>query len=478
MPSSSPRRRRLTRPSAQPAAAETHRRQPAADARPLSSSPFARSAGFLPLLLLVFGLVSAPTAVVGQSSRSYPQVDLAKLGSVALAGSFAGLSFYDPASSSSSSSSANTTLSSSRATLFSSSGSAGSSAAPVPLAQTGEGDSILAVCQLPASDGSSSNGTLFVGGSFSSLGGVDAQNVALVDLGSGTVSTLGSGVDGAVNALFCNGTSGEVWLGGAFSSSSSGDGSGRGVAVWSVADRSFTATAFGGFLSGEVESIVPSAANNSLVFAGSFGTTGAAGSGLANGTAAAGSGSLPVPQTSVYSPGSTPFTASLTPLVLGPSASISASPASSLAGFSDANVLLCPRGGSDPSSWLAGAGQNALITVDLGQGAVVATGLRIGNTFIANRGTTAFSAVSIPNNELLELSYVNPATGSNQTCTSPCPLSTNASVPFQDFLFVGGSRALSGFQMTLLEWTGDGPGLHLLELLSAGQSLSSLSRFR
>ena len=434
------------------------------------------------VLLAAVGFASAPTAVVGQSSSSgYPQVDLAKLGSVALAGSFAGLSFFDPAASSSSATSAaaNTTLSSSRATLFASSGSAASSSAPVPVTQTSEGGSIRAVCHLPSSTGgSATNGTLFVGGSFSSLGGVDARNIGLVDLGSGTVSALGSGVDGAVHALYCNGTSGQVWLGGAFSSSSGSNGSastgsGRGVLVWSTADQAFAAPAFGSFPSGEVESIESSAANSSLIFAGSFGTPGAAGS-LANGTSgAAGSGNLPIPQTTIYSPGSTPFTASLTPLVLGPSASISASPSTSLAGFNNADVLLCPRGGSNSSSWIAGDGQNALITVDLGQGAVVATGLRIGNTFVANRGTTAFSAVTIPNNEPLELSYVDPPTGANETCTSSCPLAINASVPFQDYLFAGGPRSLSGFQLTLLEWTGDGPGLHLLELLSAGASSSS-----
>lgn len=413
-------------------------------------------------------------AAVGQQT-GYPQVDLAKLGSVALAGSFAGLSFYDP-SSSAAASTANTTLSGSRSTLFAATAGSGASAAPIPIAQTSDGGSISAVCHLPSSAGSStsSNGTLFVGGSFSSLSGVDVRNVGLVDLSSGAVSALGSGVDGAVNALYCNSSSGEVWLGGAFSASSSGGGNGsastgRGVLVWSTADQSFAPPAFGGFPSGEVESIEPSDANSSLIFAGSFGTSGLAG-GLTNGTApgAAGTGSLPVPQTTIYSPGSTPFTASLTPLVLGPGASISASPSSSLAGFSNAEVLLCPRGGSDPSTWLAGDGQNALITVDLGQGAVVATGLRIGNTFVADRGTTAFSAVTIPNNEPLELAFVDPVTGANETCTNPCPLATNASVPFQDFLFAGGLRSLSGFQLTLLEWTGDGPGLHILEVLSAG----------
>ena len=53
------------------------------------------------------------------------------------------------------------------------------------------------------------------------------------------------------------------------------------------------------------------------------------------------------------------------------------------------------------------------------------------------------------------------------TCTTACPLLSDPSVPYQDFLF-SDSATLTGVQITLLEWNGASSGLHLLQLLSDG----------
>ena len=53
------------------------------------------------------------------------------------------------------------------------------------------------------------------------------------------------------------------------------------------------------------------------------------------------------------------------------------------------------------------------------------------------------------------------------TCTT-CPLLSDSSVPYQDFLFPD-SATLTGVQITLLEWNGASSGLHLLQLLSDGE---------
>ena len=81
---------------------------------------------------------------------------------------------------------------------------------------------------------------------------------------------------------------------------------------------------------------------------------------------------------------------------------------------------------------------------------------------------------SIPDNAVQQLHYVDPATGQNQTCTTNCPLSTNASVPYQDFTF-NSAVNLTGVQVTLSAWQGAGPGLHLFQLLSSGAFASAVS---
>lgn len=71
------------------------------------------------------------------------------------------------------------------------------------------------------------------------------------------------------------------------------------------------------------------------------------------------------------------------------------------------------------------------------------------------------------------MTYINPSNGGNQTCTENCPLLTNPSVLYQDFLFQE-PVAITGFQLKLSEWLGDGPGLHILQLLSSGAFASAV----
>ncbi|KAJ3498538.1 hypothetical protein NMY22_g19593 [Coprinellus aureogranulatus] len=101
------------------------------------------------------------------------------------------------------------------------------------------------------------------------------------------------------------------------------------------------------------------------------------------------------------------------------------------------------------------------------------SGVRLGNTFQPNHGTTSFSVTTIPDNGVQSLQYVDPTTGENRTCSSNCPLSTDSSVPFQDFLF-SGPQAITGVQIKLNGFTGASAGLHYLQLLSSGAFASSV----
>lgn len=59
------------------------------------------------------------------------------------------------------------------------------------------------------------------------------------------------------------------------------------------------------------------------------------------------------------------------------------------------------------------------------------------------------------------------------TCTDPCPLLINPSIPYQDFLFTDASN-LTGVQIKLTQWTGTSAGLHILQLLSSGAFASAV----
>ena len=83
------------------------------------------------------------------------------------------------------------------------------------------------------------------------------------------------------------------------------------------------------------------------------------------------------------------------------------------------------------------------------------------------------SLTTIPDNTVQTLTYVDPSTGSNQTCAENCPLLTDPTVLYQDFLFQN-SLAITGFQLKLSQWRGAGPGLHILQLLSSGAFASAV----
>ena len=80
---------------------------------------------------------------------------------------------------------------------------------------------------------------------------------------------------------------------------------------------------------------------------------------------------------------------------------------------------------------------------------------------------------TIPDNTVQTLSYVNPSTGQTQTCTNPCPLLTNSSILYQDFLF-NEALTVTGFQLQLTAWQGAGAGLHIMQLLSSGAYASAV----
>ncbi|KAI0087929.1 cortical protein marker for cell polarity-domain-containing protein [Irpex rosettiformis] len=395
-----------------------------------SSKPFSLSA----LYVLILASSSAVLA-------DLPLVNFDRMGRVGLAGSFAGL---DVAANSSSSFSFDPTTS----TLLSRT----SDGELTRLGSTDVGGTILTACTL--------DGTVYVAGNFSSIGGTSASNIASYSPSSGSFTALGQGgPNNVIHSLFCDDSNNNVWSGGKFSSPAPS------VAIWNTKSSSWSSPPFGGLsgAGGEVLSIVPNSSHNSLVFTGSFLASFGNSSVALNGT-----NNPNVP----FSAGATPFSSSLVPVPLA-DAHIDPSPSTTLAGFDNINNTLCPIGPDGAgNSWFAQDGAKAVVTVRKFQ-FLSASGIRLGNTFIDGRGTTGFSVTTIPDNAVRTLHYTDPHTGQNQSCSDPCPLLTDPAIPYQDFLF-DSSLDITGFQLTLSQWQGASSGLHLLQLLSSGAFASSV----
>jgi len=306
------------------------------------------------------------------AAASVPQVDFDRMGKVAIAGSFAGLDLYDDAQSSSSS------FDPSTSTIFLRGADGGLS----PIGATNSGGSVLAGCSLGGDQ-------FYFGGTFTSVAGQNAANIIAYNPSSKSFSALtGGGLDGPVEALYCDRSSQTLWVGGAFHAPTSPAGAAYGgsVAVYTPGSNTWSPPGFGG-LSGTVSSIVSNSDSSSLLFGGSF-LTSYQSSGSSNNTNLTGVHNPDVPQ----STGSTPFSSSLVPFPLS-GADVTAGPSSTAAGLGDITAIFCPSGPDGPgSTWLAEDGFFSQIIIRDFR-ALTASGIRLGNTFFDNRSTKTFWCV-------------------------------------------------------------------------------------
>jgi hypothetical protein len=313
-----------------------------------------------PFPLLSFStllLLASYPHLLDAASSSLPKIDFGALGTVGVVGSFAGLQLYDP-------SSPPTTYSSTASTLIARSDSGQLN----NVGATNEGGRISAVCQ-------TTSGLVFVGGLFTSLGGVPAVNMAQYNSGSRMFSPLSTGLDGEVLALSCNGTT--IYAGGRFAGpvGASSDVFAGHVAAWSTASGSWSPLPFAG-LNGAVESIAPSQDGKSLFFGGAFSTV------FSNSTA----GAIPSTSNVAVFPS---LGSSLVPISLNGSDFV-ASPTSYTSGFGRPQHVFCPKGADGVgTSWLMVDGTVGSFIVRFYRPLAV-RGIRIGNTFFEGRGTANF----------------------------------------------------------------------------------------
>ena len=326
--------------------------------RPRSSDEMPR----LPhhLIITIMALATAPAAIATPAPSSLPQVDFSRMGNVGLGGSFSGLDWYDSNSSGAGSATYSTTSDTVLVQTLT---------GIRPLGSVNDGGTISALCWA----NTSSNGTLYVGGHFTTLGGVQSANIGLYDFASASFKSISPGLSGGVEALYCDNAHSQVWVGGAFDSPLSG--SGPNVAVYSTASNSWQANPFSG-LNGPVDSISPSP--NSIYFGGSFTTS------YTSNATSTNSSSIPYAPANVTTVGHSGY---LTPATLPPMSAaagnltVTAGPGSNDSRYNDPRVMLCPGSGS----WLAQDGVVSNVDV-LGCSAWEAAGVRITNALVEREG--------------------------------------------------------------------------------------------
>ncbi|KAH7162863.1 cortical protein marker for cell polarity-domain-containing protein [Dactylonectria estremocensis] len=342
-------------------------------------------------------------------------LDFSKLGRIGIVGDFSGISLYEFEGQSSRARSTNGSESLLAQLPNGALGSLVSSDA-----------SIRAMCAFQLSNGDMQG--VVIGGNFTSLDGTLSKAIALFNPNTTEITPL-SGLEGEVNAVLCDQERDTVYVGGNFIGANSTN-----AIAW-VGTNGWTNLPFAGF-NGPVNAITK-ASNGHIIFGGVF-------TGLGN--------------------TSTPSQPDGQSINLS-KANISASNSASTAGFSDPENIVCSEDtDTSGSTWLLEDETAGYWEADFGF-MFKPTKLRLWNTQHEDRGTKTFRFLAFPINGIMNLTYTDPDTGKNQTCTSECPL--NDVGEYQDFHFIN-QVGMNQFRIAISDWYGSGGGLAGIELFQDG----------
>ncbi|KAK4131733.1 hypothetical protein BT67DRAFT_387393 [Trichocladium antarcticum] len=387
------------------------RRRRAARGEPIS---------LIPLAISLSSLAASPAGALSFTPAPAANLDLSQLGRVALAGDFSGISLYQ--------------FEGQNERPFRTNGSEellarmpnGVFASIVKTDAT-----IRTMCAFDTG-----NGTVVVmGGNFTSIRGSDSgaaamqsAAIALFDPATAAITPV-DGLSGQVNALFCDQDRDAVYVGGSFVGANSTN-----ALAWEGEERGWVNLPFAGF-NGPVTSIAK-ASNGNIIFGGSF-------TGLGN--------------------ASTPSTPDGQIINLE-TARIAAGFSSTAQGFSDPKNVICSTSGKDGAgnTWLLADNTPGFWQAKFKYG-FRPTKLRLYNTHQDGRGTKTWRFTALPINGIMNLTYVDPESGRNATCTSECPLSNDKSVEFQDFRFVN-DVGMNEFRIDISAFYGSGGGLNGVEI--------------
>ncbi|KAH7272342.1 hypothetical protein MRS44_002846 [Fusarium solani] len=346
-----------------------------------------------------------------------PNLDFSKLGRIGVVGDFDGISLYEYEGQNERPRSAN---------------GSESLLAPMPngafASIVATDASIRAMCTFKLSNGVMQG--VVIGGNFTSLDGTQSKAVALFNPNTTEITPL-DGLEGEVNALLCDEERDTVYVGGNFKGANSTN-----AIAW-VGTDGWTNLPFAGF-NGPVKAITK-ASNGHIIFGGTF-------TGLGN--------------------SSTP-NASNTQVINLSTAKLSDQNGAS---GTEPKDIVCP--GASSSSWLLQNNSPGYWEADFSFG-FAPTKLRLRNAQ-GDHGTKTFRFLAYPIDGIMNLTYVDPDSGNNVTCTSECPLRNDAE--YQEFTFVN-RVGMNKFRIAISEWYGNGGGLAGIELFQSDIYSYAVSAF-
>ncbi|KAI5798809.1 cortical protein marker for cell polarity-domain-containing protein [Geopyxis carbonaria] len=355
---------------------------------------------------LVGGAMCA-IAIAKPQSISQPDFDIIGLGRVGLAGDFNGVSLYEytgQAQTSPFSNGSQSLLTQLPNGLFTSLGIADSS--------------INAMCLYETKDRIKG---IVVGGNFTSLKNVEAKGIALYDIDKDEVTAMGD-FNGKVFTLLCDKNTESVYVGGVFSHNKS-----ENAIVWQ--NDSWTDLPFEGFNS--LVRTITRSNNDSILFGGTF--------------------------DSLQNFSSPKIKNAQTINLVSPS--ITALQTIDMPGFNDPKAITCTN--DTQKQWLVKDQSKDGSWSAKFQFEFKPTKLRLINADYEGRGTKIFRFTAVSLNAIMNLTYVDPKTGTSNYCDAWCPLQ-EGSKP-QDFEFVN-NIGMKDFRLDILEYYGQGGGLSSVQL--------------
>ncbi|CAL5872212.1 uncharacterized protein PFLUO_LOCUS6471 [Penicillium psychrofluorescens] len=349
------------------------------------------------------------------SEVSIPELDLSSLGRVTITGDFDGVSLYSYEGQTE-----NTKTNGPQSILT-----------PLPngiLTNISSSDGVITtMCSFTQEDGTFAG--IFVGGNFTTLGGVDTPGAALFNPNTTQVTAL-PGLSGSVAAAACDQTTNRIYVGGDLKHDNTTN-----ALAW-VPGQGWQALPFDG-LNGPVTSILQ-AENGHIIFGGSF-------SGIGNSSSSSSSSSHGMQVVNLQT------------------ADISSNDVSTLNGYKDPRNVVCSTSG------VAGEGQTWLL-YDASPGywqayfdyEIQPAKIRLYNTQLDGRGTKSFLLQRLPDDGIMNLTYTD-SNGNQAYCDQSCPLSHTEK--YQDFELVN-PVTTGGFMLQILDWYGQGAGLNGIEVFS------------
>ncbi|KAJ9657076.1 hypothetical protein H2198_004568 [Neophaeococcomyces mojaviensis] len=284
-----------------------------------------------------------------------------------------------------------------------------------------------------------SNGTLVgvvIGGNFTSVGGIGAQSIAFID-GKTSAIVPAPGIQGTVNALFCDSDTQTVYVGGAFEAADSSH-----AIAW-LASGSWANLPFAGF-DAPVTSITK-APNGHIVFGGSF-------TGLKN---------MSRTTTNSQRPGE---------IINLDSATVT-----SVANTTGGSGIVCPSNNSASQPWQLRDNTAGSWTATMRYGFEPSV-LRLWNANVGGRGVKTWRLTALPNTGIMNFTYTDPETGNQAHCDATCPLAQNSSQPYQDFHFVN-RVGMNSFRIDVSAWYGKGGALDGIEIFQNDTFVYAIESF-